>query len=126
MALFVPVYPSRVKIIYVREHAGITADDLVSSAIAFGDLEPTAKDICILMNERTLEAEVTDLVLGEAVSLLQAHSLEQRSHAPYFHILFLIFVLSQLLESLEKARRLLEKGINRGEGASVLLRGESR
>jgi hypothetical protein len=82
-----------VEVIYVPGHAGVRynerADKLAGAAVAFGDLNLTAADICALIADAIKERERTE---DQTLSM----------------------------------RRLLEKEVERGEGASVLLRGCQR
>jgi hypothetical protein len=82
-----------VEVIYVSGHAGVRynerADKLAVAAVAFGDLNLTASDICALIADTIKERERTE---DQTLSM----------------------------------RRLLEKEVERGEGASVLLRGCQR
>jgi hypothetical protein len=79
-----------VEVIYVPGHAGVRynerADKLAGAAVAFGDLNLTASDICAL---------IADTIKGRERAEDQTLSM----------------------------RRLLEKEVERGVGASVLLRG---
>jgi hypothetical protein len=78
-----------VEVIYVPGHAVVRynerADRLAGAAVAFGDMDLTASDICALIADAIKERERTE---------------EQTLYM----------------------RRLLEKEVERGEGASVLLR----
>jgi ribonuclease HI len=81
------------EVIYFPGHAGVRynerADKLAGAAVAFGDRNRMASDICALIADTIKERERTE---DQTLSM----------------------------------RRLLEKGVERGEGASVLLRGCQR